>query len=403
MIYTGIDSAWGGRARGAVCHLLHQDGDNTVTLRETPARMYWPELARTVAEWGAEPRVVLIDQPLVVINRTGMRPVERDINAKLVAEYGCGAYPANLDNTTCFGPIAGIWSLLDALDAAGYAYDPAGMLSGEASRFYAEGYPHLSILGLFDLPRVVRYKVHKHEPEEWARLLRLLHSLTEREELRLEDGPGFLQSDLRQTKANEDLVDALICAYSAAWAHRRGTAGSSILGDAKTGAILTPVSNAMRTRLQALLPSGRMDGVQPGVVPVPRPEPGAPVGSSGDAPETASVQAIGGTDPSTKCPDGWTEADLVAIDSGCLWRRRSGAVVNGWFDRFEDVRLLIRFVEVKGQPAVELTPFARQGAVQRGMKPESEQGNRQVWSFLVDGCSRATPRTYRVCYRYEDL
>jgi predicted RNase H-like nuclease len=49
---------------------------------------------------------------------------------------------------------------LRVLQEEGYLHSPMAIPSATAGRFYFECYPHPAIIGLFDLDRILQYKVH---------------------------------------------------------------------------------------------------------------------------------------------------------------------------------------------------------------------------------------------------
>lgn len=398
VLYTGLDAAWGGRLPGGICTL---DGGPAPTLRSPPVRMHWDELVDQVTGWEDSPRIVAIDQPLVVVNDRGARHVERLIARRFMSRFRCGAYPANLSNIRCFGPDAGIWRLVAALHGCGFTYDPKRVLGGGAGRWFIEAYPHTALLGIFELDRVPRYKVHKKEPDEWCRLLHLVRGLQQSPHLPLRDEFGFLAQDLCQNKENEDLIDALICAYTAAWVHRLGAARSFILGDAETGAIVSPASPAMREVFRAEDP---VDVVPLGPHPVPIPQtPSEPAPETEKQPvRRTSVRSLA----TAKTPPPQSKlgvryrAKLWASDTGNLWRNVAGEPLNDWLDRFTRVRLTVCFVDLDGEPQVYFQPFRRDGEEQKGMRPAPGEENMGLWEFISDGCSKKQPKPYDVRYRF---
>ena len=95
------------------------------------------------------------NQPLVVPNEQGSRPVDVQIARALMRDYAVGAHAANRANP-CFGDEAGIWRLLGALEARGYVHEPEALGRDRPGRYFFECYPNLAIIGwLGCLPRSI--------------------------------------------------------------------------------------------------------------------------------------------------------------------------------------------------------------------------------------------------------
>ena len=78
VVFVGFDSAWTDKptAPGATCSITYED--RRFTRFETPRLASFAEaLAFIRSVHGTGPTLVAIDQPTVVPNATGMRPVDR--------------------------------------------------------------------------------------------------------------------------------------------------------------------------------------------------------------------------------------------------------------------------------------------------------------------------------------
>jgi predicted RNase H-like nuclease len=251
--FTGFDSAWGTRNKGAICDLLSEN--YSLKLEADPAIASWDDaVVRAHQPVGADLHVWAVDQPLVVANQDSCRPVDRQLASALMGDFQCGAHSANLALPP-WRAGAPIWSFLGALEHAGYRQEPFAIPSAARGRFYFECYPHPALLGLFDLDRLVRYKVHHKDSQAWHALVQLLRSLVDAE-LPVTNIGSFVREDLPQTKQNEDRLDALIAAYVAAYWAKFGLSRSTLLGDLSTGYIVTPHSERMRAAF-ARVPEGR--------------------------------------------------------------------------------------------------------------------------------------------------
>jgi len=389
-IFTGFDSAWGGRQAGAVCHLvLDEHGGLTIDMPSWTADVRWETARERVVPQvmrGSENHVIAIDQPLVVRNARGARAVDVALARALMSDYGLGAHAANTSNP-CFGPDAGIWSLLRALDAEGYVQDPAAVAVRRPGRYYFECYPNASLVGWLDSRP--RYKVRSKDGDAWQRVLSFLGDLR-RSELPIVNARSARAEVAAHTKANEDRIDALISAYTAAYLWCHGLERNVIFGDLETGYIVMAVNAATRKLLAGPVPTQRtLHGG--GRSTPPRP----PV----------SETTLRGRHASSvwECSDalqlrvGGVTAQLVCADTTNLWGK-----YNPWMTRFTGTDLLIRFKNEDGEPIVRFVPFASRGDAQRGMKVADDIESRAEWAELSAGATSARPLSFEVEYWYEE-
>jgi predicted RNase H-like nuclease len=242
----GIDLAWGSRARSGVAVL---DGEGRLLLVESVIAD--SELDQALKPWLAGPCVVGLDAPLIVTNPTGRRPCEALLTKAFAAQHA-GCYPSN----------TGLAAFADGGRAAAFARRhaltvDATVPAADGQRRALEVYPHSTIVALFELSRVLAYKVRPHRSVESRRseLLRLVDLLAT-----LADPTGALEgypplldphaklAGLRSgveaaatsaaLRRQEDPVDAVVCAYAALLFTHHLTL---VIGDAHTGAIVTPV------------------------------------------------------------------------------------------------------------------------------------------------------------------
>jgi hypothetical protein len=212
-----------------------------------------------------------------------------------------------------------------------------------------------------------------------------------------------VQENLAQTKPNEDRIDAIISAYTAAYWWRFGTERSTMIGDLTTGYIVTPHSHRTYTVLAKVFggrmnQKGRSCGVHHVVTRAERVNTVSPQGGS------FSQNISGDRGLPVEPSEGWSEAvELTATDTSNIWRTSRGAVSNSWMDvqRMTGWRLWVRFIDEDGQPAVLFLPFGNQGSQQCGMK--ASPLNRGLWGFMVAAAARANPIRFPVCYRYEEI
>jgi hypothetical protein len=320
-----------------------------------------------------------------------------------MAGFGCGAFPANLGNP-CWARGARIWDLLRVLEDNNYAHNPMAVPGARAGRYYFECYPHPALLGLFDLDRIIKYKVRHKNADEWARLVRLLRSLAT-PELPIRNICDFVDDRLGHSKENEDKVDAIISAYAAAYWWRFGVCRSTLIGDLSTGYMITPHSRRTHAALAEVF-GGRMNSQGTACAPPREGEPSHQVEPPTNN-RQMGVPDAGGDGMPVEPPDDWSEpVELVAIDNANLWRRTSrGTVINPWMDarRVTGWCLWVRFINEDGEPAVLFEPFRSQGERQGGMRAAPHQINLDVWRFLVAGATGNNPVRSQARYRYEQM
>jgi len=236
VVIIGIDLAWGERNPDGVTILTFDDGvTSPPTTMETGLTRGDADLLGVVSRAAVHPRVmVAVDAPLICVNETGSRPVDKLCSANFrVQEAGC--YPVN--RRLCSRP----FRIADGLRESGYAITTA---LDAAPRIASEVYPHPATIRLFGLDKTIKYKKGRVAGKrlEFARYQECLRTF-----LRTEI-PALLEStahqDLFKTlwrKGVEDQVDSILCA---AIAHRHlcyGGARSEVLGDDETGHMLIPL------------------------------------------------------------------------------------------------------------------------------------------------------------------
>ncbi len=258
-LLVGFDSAWTDQARqpGAVAMLGFEDG--------RPAAFDPPVLARfdaardLIAARAADADLLLvaIDQPTVVANRAGARPVDR-IAASLVVRMKGGVQPACRDGygARMFGDGAPIWRFLDALHLE---QDPQRARTASHGRFAIEVFPALAlpalVPALFERRRGAKYNpaVRKHFLlTDWHLVCTGLAASANGLGLAaLADWADTQATIARPTKSDQDRLDAALCLAIACHWRQAPASQSLLLGDVETGYIVTPASPETATILLA--------------------------------------------------------------------------------------------------------------------------------------------------------
>ena len=244
--FIGFDSAWAGKAPGAVCFAVF-DGKRLVDCGMPEPASF--ARARELVEQcrsDAAYTLVAVDQPTMVPNATGMRPVER-----VVSSVKRGVQPANL-RRPLFDGSAPIWEFLDEL---GPCEDPRRAQSAETGLHLIEAFPGLALPGLLagpcQLPLALHYNPAKRSAfdlEHWRMVVEgimanaKLLSLTP-----LVGWAAKLLDEPAPTKFQQDCLDALICLIVALkW--RRQHADMEVIGDWR-GHMVTPLSKTGRAKV----------------------------------------------------------------------------------------------------------------------------------------------------------
>jgi predicted RNase H-like nuclease len=248
MSYIGVDLAWG---EGTATKKAKETGLVQIGAAGTVLDAGWARGIDEVAEWlldrstGGD--VIAIDAPLVVANATGMRECEREV-AQRYGRWQVYDNPSNLSR-----PWFGGTTLRQRLEQAGFVYtDGRTPPRRDAIQFF-ECYPYTTLVGApefgyeVERPRYKRFNPALPTPAarrvfraaECDELLRRMRTLTQASPaLHLGSHPVTATlideaSPLKDAayKHREDLLDAALCAWTAAlWAHS-GLERCQILGE----------------------------------------------------------------------------------------------------------------------------------------------------------------------------
>ncbi|AWG01891.1 DUF429 domain-containing protein [Clavibacter michiganensis] len=245
--FLGIDLAWaeGTAARPArETGLACIDASGRVLALETARGI--DEVVAWVDRWQGPGAVAAVDGPLVVANATGSRLAEKEV-ASRYGRLGISAYPSNRGL-----PAQGAVALRRRLEEAGWEYDDGSDADrGPDARTMLECYPYTTLVGAPELgfaamkPRYKRLAPllatadrRPHRAAEFRMVLAAVAGLARadppldvtthpRAAALVADGPAMVE---RQHKHLEDLLDGLLCAWTAAYWARHGRARSQVLG-----------------------------------------------------------------------------------------------------------------------------------------------------------------------------
>ena len=257
--FVGFDSAWTDRDPGGIAWATFEQ-DRLLAL-PAPEPVRFEDAARIIERLRDECQYVLvaIDQPTLVPNETGMRPVER-VAASLISKLRGGVQPANRGKRDrvkreMFGPDAPIWKFLNRIGAR---ENPPAARTATHGLHLMEVYPALALPAL--------------EPEIMKRERRACYNPANRKNFSLSDWrlvastvqhhadslrlaplsrwAGEAAGLAAPTKNDQDRLDAAVCLLVALRWRRAPRDRSVVIGDSRTGYMVTPVSPASREILE---------------------------------------------------------------------------------------------------------------------------------------------------------
>ena len=136
----GFDSAWTGK-QGAICALI-LDRKHKVCF-EAPELADFDEALAFIRSHSrlCDACLVAVDQPTLVPNETGCRPVDR-VAASVICFIGGGVQPANRGKQAIFGDEAPFWCFKQSLDAR---ESPEESRTAARGLFLIEVFPALAL------------------------------------------------------------------------------------------------------------------------------------------------------------------------------------------------------------------------------------------------------------------
>ncbi len=215
MRFIGVDLGWVSGASGLCCLEWHGSGLDLLGMGlelEVEGILGW------IADWlpDSAPGLVAVDAPTLIPNAQGMRSCDRQAH-QVLGKYQAGCYPAHQG----LGFAKRTVGFSQELIKRGFIHAPI-LLPQKLGRYQLEVFPHAVTVQLFNLEQIIKYKK--------GRLSDRQAGLTHLRELILENLPKLNPSlklkplpeipakvTLKQLKAIEDQLDALICAYMGAY------------------------------------------------------------------------------------------------------------------------------------------------------------------------------------------
>jgi len=257
-LLVGFDSAWTAHNSGAVVGVL-RFGDGSFGELGLTKTVNYPQAQDVISEWQAEftpgTTIIMLDQPTIVGNATGQRPVENIVGSLVGIRYG-GMQPANTSKTEMFGAEAPVWRFLELF---GRASNPLELVAGTQ---VFETYPVLAIIALnwslVDPSKQARPsgRLPKYNPDrrktfslsDWRHVC--AHTSGAFKDRRISELAKWIDEVSRLTevhKEDQDGVDACICLLVAL--HLAEGKKCIMVGNMESGYMVVPHSTELECEL----------------------------------------------------------------------------------------------------------------------------------------------------------
>jgi predicted RNase H-like nuclease len=255
-LLVGFDSAWTATNSGALVGVLQLD-DGTFHDLGPPRVVDYREAEGVILKWQAEQvptvTIVLLDQPTIVKNAAGQRPVENLVGSLVSLRYG-GMQPANTTKKEMFGKEAPVWPFLTRFGG------PAAPLEPVADTRVFETYPVLAMIALgWTLPdsraagRLPKYNPGRKKTfsnSDWQYVCGLASgAFRERGLMEIVRWIDDAAQNTSPRKSDQDSLDACLCLLVAL--HLAQRKDCLMVGDLQTGYIVVPYCAGLRAELEA--------------------------------------------------------------------------------------------------------------------------------------------------------
>ena len=245
MNFIGIDLAWSAKNPSGLA-LLNWDGKKA-WLSDTATLVSDEKILSWVQSHSPSYTCIAIDAPIIAPNPPGTtREADKALSGDF-ARFHAGTYPANKQRAKRAISLSG------KLRELGFNPDPF-FATGTSVRSQIEVYPHSAMVALFSLHRIIKYKKGpvavrakglRTLQREMAKHLPLLDPPVDRISLlkvcRVPPGEG----GTRALKELEDILDAVICAYTGLYFWRWGKEKCRVYGSVESGYIVTPINETI--------------------------------------------------------------------------------------------------------------------------------------------------------------
>lgn len=260
VLLVGFDSAWTLGNSGALVGVLRKD-DGSYEDLGPPRVADFAGAQATICAWQAthqpSPTLVLLDQPTIVNNAQGQRPVENLVGAPVSLRYG-GVQPANTGRDEMFGPGAPLWGFLTAFGGPANPLD-GDLLAPTARTLVIETYPVLALVSLGWLLPDARAtgRLPKYNPDrrgtfaagDWRYVCgQAAAAMAAFRATHIQQWLTAAEGLASPTKADQDQVDACLCLLVALQLAEK--LPSLVVGDLATGYMVVPHSQTLESELR---------------------------------------------------------------------------------------------------------------------------------------------------------
>ena len=247
---VGFDSAWtdNAKAPGAVC-AIRCDHHGHLSSSDPQLASFDQAFDFIAAEQSrCKVCVVAIDQPTIVPNIGGMRPVDK-VAASLISWLGGGVQPANRSKKGMFDDDAPIWRFKQRLSASD---DAEAARTAEHGLFLIEVFPALALpslesayFGPLAAPRYNPGNKKRFRLSDWIGVT----TMVDRHAATL--GLGTLATwASNPRKSDQDKLDAAICALVGLLWRSKNRSETIMVGDVELGYMIAPAAPEVRARLR---------------------------------------------------------------------------------------------------------------------------------------------------------
>jgi predicted RNase H-like nuclease len=253
---VGFDSAWtdNAKAPGAVC-AIRCDHDGHLSSSDPQLASFDQAFDFIAAEQlKCDVCIVALDQPTIVPNLGGMRPVDK-VAASLISWLGGGVQPANRSKKGMFDDDAPIWRLKRRLSASD---DAEAARSAEQGLFLIEVFPALALpsleaayFGRLVAPRYNPGNRRRFRLPDWTGVTSMVHRHATTLGLSsLATWASNASLILNPRKSDQDKLDAAICALVGMLWRSKNRSETIMVGTAELGYMIAPASPEVRARLR---------------------------------------------------------------------------------------------------------------------------------------------------------
>jgi predicted RNase H-like nuclease len=259
-LLVGFDSAWTADNLGAFVGVV-RSGDGTMRELGPPQTVDFLKAGSAIVKWQDEHApsvtIVLLDQPTIVPNPTGQRPVENIVGSVVSLRYG-GMQPASKSRSKMFGASAPVWPFLEWFGGAASSADAV------ANTLVFETYPVLAMIALgWTLPdpsprprptgRLPKYNPDRRKTfsiSDWQHVCgRASESFRKYGLMQIVSWIEDVAQKSPVLKPDQDKLDACICLLVAVSLAERKL--NLMVGDSLTGYIVVPHSAPLRREIVA--------------------------------------------------------------------------------------------------------------------------------------------------------